>query len=236
VTFDVNFDHRLDSNGKDPDAFSPTLKAQHLVLWSKPLPDGNMFELFPEPSKYLVHRSSLGTFHLSSDTISHSLRKQRKMQSIISQIPSQQLDALQSAGNVIGARVLFPGNRIENRFTINQARGTHPKLNDRFDLTLECIRLHYLGLPNPIESVLNRYSDFFSLFGSFRNYVEFFLLDDLVSMDYSNVLFYLPHDPAFETSPKPDSIDAYNKYQENTTRFIQARNQRIQSWVTENKS
>jgi len=236
VIFDVNFDHRLDSNGRDPDSFSPTLKIQHLILWSKPLPDGSLFKLVPEQGKYLVHSSSLGTFHLSSDTISHSLRTQRKMQTIISQIPSHQLDAFQSTGNVIGARVLFPGNRIGNRVTINQARGTHPKLNDRFDLALECIRLHYLGLRNPLESVLNRYWDFFDLFGNFRKYIEFFLLDDLVSPDYSQVLFFLKHESTFETSPYPDSVEEYNNYQANTTRFVAARTRRIQSWVTENIS
>ena len=236
MIFDVDYDHRLDSKGKDPDTHSPTLKLQHQLLWSKSLPNGVPFDLQYEPGKYLMHNSGLETFHLSSDSISHSLRKQKRMQPLISQIPSRELDDFQSAGSVIGARILFPGNRIDNRFTINQARGTHPRINDRFDLTLECIRLHYLGISSPLESVLNRYRDFFQLFRDFAGYVDFFFLQDLVSSDYSEVLYFIPHDPFFKMSPKPASVEAYMQYKANTISFIQARNDRIREWATANLS
>jgi hypothetical protein len=35
-----------------------------------------------------------------------------------------------------------------------------------------------------------RYRDFFALFESFRGYVDFFLLQDLVTDDYSGVTFW----------------------------------------------
>jgi hypothetical protein len=158
------------------------------------------------------------------------------MQPLISQIPSRELDEFQSAGGVIGAKILFPGNRIDNRFTINQARGTHPRINDRFDLTLDCIRMHYLELSNPLESVLNRYRDFFSLFRNFKGYVDFFLLQDLVSSGCTEVLYFIPHDPSFESSPRPDSVESYMQYKDNTIRFIQARNSRMKDWVASNLS
>jgi hypothetical protein len=158
------------------------------------------------------------------------------MQPLISQIPASELDEFQSAGSVIGARILFPRNRIDNRFTINQARGTHPRINDRFELTLECIRMHYLGLSNPLESVLNRYRDFFNLFGNFKGYVDFFFLQDLVSSDYSEVLYFIPHDSSFESSPRPDSVESYMQYKANTIRFIKARNGRIKDWAASNLS
>jgi len=234
MIFDADYDHRLDSKGKDPDSHSPTLKLQHKLLWSKTLPNGSLFDLQPEPSKYLIHSSGSEVFQLSSDSISHSLRNQKRMRPLISQIPASELDEFQSAGSVIGARILFPGNRIDNRFTINQARGTHPRINDRFDLTLECIRMHYLGMANPLESVLNRYRSFFSLFGDFKGYVEFFFLQDLVSSDYSEVLYFIPHDPSFKSSPRPDSVDSYMQYKKNTIDFVKSRNRRIQSWVEAN--
>lgn len=236
MIFDVEYDHRLDSKGKDPDTHSPTLKLQHQLLWCKSLPNGSLFDLQPEPGKYLIHRSGSETFHLSSDSISHSLRKQKRMQPLISQIPSRELDEFQSAGSVIGARILFPGNRIDNRFTINQARGTHPRINDRFDLTLECIRMHYLGLSSPLEPVLNRYRNFFSLFSDFRGYVDFFLLQDLVSSDYSEVLYFIPHDPSLKSSPRPDSVESYMQYKANTINFVKARNNRIRDWAASNLS
>jgi hypothetical protein len=60
--------------------------------------------------------------------------------------------------------------------TINGARGFHPKIKDRFDLTVECIRRHYVDDPSPLSDTLARYEDFFGLFGDFRGYVDFFLL------------------------------------------------------------
>jgi hypothetical protein len=231
MDFDVNFDHRLDSKGEDPDTHSPTLKYQHQLLWSKPLPDGTVFQLEQEDGKYLKHESHHGLFHISSDTISHSLRKQVKMLPLIEQIPSGQLDAFQAAGSVIGARIIFPGNRIDGHTTINQRRGMHNKINDRFDLTLECIRLHYLGEPHPLDDVLARYSDFFKLFRDFKNYVEFFFLQDLVSEDTGKMEFFLRHEPSFSLSPKPDSVDSYYLYMENSIKFVKARNERIQAWV-----
>jgi hypothetical protein len=236
MTFDTNFDHRLDSNGKDPDSHSPYLKKQHQLLWSKPLPNGELFNLEVSPGEYLRHSSHLGEFYLSSDSISHSLRNQKRMQSVIEQIPKTELDEFQAIGSTIGARILFPGNRIEGQSTINAARGFSPKINDRFDLTLECIRLHFHGLANPLQDSLDRYSDFFKLFESFDGYVKFFLLQDLVNENYSEVKFYLPHDQSFENSPRPDSVESYMQYKANTTSFVKARNVRISDWAAENLS
>ncbi len=42
ITFNVFSDT---PKGKDPDSHSPTLRKYHQILWSKPLPDGRMFEL-----------------------------------------------------------------------------------------------------------------------------------------------------------------------------------------------
>ncbi len=234
MELDVNYDHRLDSDGRDPDSHSPTLKLQHQLLWSKPLPDGTLFDLQPEPGKYLKHESHLGEFFLSSDTISHSLRKQKRMQAVIKQIPAKELDEFQTTGSVIGGRILFPGNRIDGQATINAARGFNSKINDRFDLTLECIRLHYQGVSNPLERVLGRYSDFFRLFEGFEGYVEFFLLQDLVSENSSEVKFFLPHTPSFEGSPRPANVEEYMRYKATTTSFIEARNSRIRDWAATN--
>lgn len=234
MMFDAEYDHRLDSNGQDPDTHSPTLKLQHQLLWGKSLPSGLLFDLQPEPGKYLIHNSPLGEFHLSSDSISHSLREQKRMQAIIEQIPASELDEFQSVGSTIGARILFPGNRIDGQATMNAARGFSSKINDRFDLSLECIRLHYLRQSNPLETTLSLYSEFFGLFESFEGYVRFFLLQDLVNEECTEVEFFLPHDSSFERSPRPDSVEGYMQYKKNTIEFVKARNRRIQSWVEAN--
>ena len=106
------------------------------------------------------------------------------------------------------------------------ARGFHPRIKDRFDLTVECIRRHYRDEWSPLHEVLGRYSAFFGLFGDFRGYVEFFLLQDLVTEDCSAVKFFTPFED-FTISPLPASIDAYRAYQQFAVRFIETRNYRI---------
>ena len=66
-------------------------------------------------------------------------------------------------------------------------RGCLGTIAGRFDLTLECIRRHYKGQPSPLGETLARYRDFFDLFKSFDGYVEFFLLQDLVTIDHATV-------------------------------------------------
>jgi hypothetical protein len=95
-------------------------------------------------------------------------------------------------------------------------------------LTLECIRRHYLGLPSPIHGTLDRYKDFFSLFGNFKPYVQFFLLDDLIN-DNQEIKFYLPFDD-FQTPPTFTSIDDYPLYKGRVIDFIVNRNERIKEY------
>jgi hypothetical protein len=226
MQIDTTFDVRTDSKGRDPDSASPTLRSYHQLLWSKPLPSGALFNLERIPGGYLTHSSHLGNFKLSSDTISNSLRGIKRRAGLIAQIPSVHLDAFQALGSTIGARILFPGNRVDKKPTINVARGFNAQIVDRFDLTLECIRLHYRGEPSPLAAALDRYAGFFALFETFEGYVDFFLLDDLVQN--GEVKFYLPFDGEFG-QPLPNTVDEYNEYMANTMKFVAARNQRIAS-------
>lgn len=231
MLIDAEFDVRTDSNGRDPDSASPTLRSYHQLLWSKPLPSGAFFNLERTPGGYLNHSSKLGQFKLSSDTISNSLRSSKRRASLIEQIPSMNLDAFQALGSTIGARILFPSNRVDQKPTINVARGFNAQIADRFDLTLECIRRHYIRQASPLVAILDRYADFFTLFSSFEGYIDFFLLDDLMQND--RVKFYLPFDEEFG-QPLPNTVDEYNEYMTKTMEFVAARNRRIEAWATKN--
>lgn len=123
--------------------------------------------------------------------------------------------------------MLFPGNRVGRKMTINGARGFHPRIKDRFDLTVECIRRHYRNDWSPLSDPLKRYADFFALFGDFRGYVEFFLLQDLVTEDCSAVKFFTPFEDFSTSPPLPASIDYYQAYRQLAIEFIEARNCRI---------
>jgi hypothetical protein len=229
VQISTEFDVRTDSNGRDPDSASPTLKSYHQQLWTKPLPSGALFNLERARGAYLTHSSQPGEFKLSSDTISNSLWGSKRRAGLIAQIPSMSLDAFQSLGSTVGARILFPGNRVGGKPTINMARGFNPQIADRFDLTLECIRLHYLGQTSPLTATLDRYADFFRLYDSFDGYVDFFLLGDLVQN--GQVKFYLPFDGEFG-QPLPNRLDEYNEYMANTMGFVASRNRRIEAWTS----
>ena len=192
MRIDTTIDFHADAGGKDPDTHSATLRRYHRLLWSKPLPSGKPFELH-ESGLYLRHESELGSFCLSGDSIVPTFRKWGSLRDTINRIPQHDIDDFWRVASTIGARIVFPANQINGKHTINQARGINSRIADRFDLTLECIRRHYLRLWSPLADALDRYVDFFELFGGFGGYVEFFLLEDLVAPDGS-VRFFKPFD------------------------------------------
>ena len=229
MKIDINFNFYSDANGGDPDNTSPTLRLYHKLLWSKTLPNGQTFELNNKKNTaYLYHKSELGEFNLGSDAITHSYRNQTRKQWLVKQIPNE-VKELFDIGSTIGAYTLFPKNKIDNKFTINQARGVNSLIDDRFDLTLECIRLFYLGHHSPLYDTLNRYKDFFNLFGSFHGYVDFFLLNDLVD-ENENIRFYLPFDN-FKSKPTFMGVEDYLVYKKGVIGFVKARNHRIEKYV-----
>jgi hypothetical protein len=227
AAIDVTFDFRTDADGPDPDADSPTLRRYHRILWSKRLPSGASFDLSDStPRVYLHHRSGLGEFRLTSDSIVPTFTKWLRMKAITEQLPESENEAFRTIAYTIGAMIVFPANQIEGNRTINQERGTNPLIVDRFDLTLECIRRHYLDQESPLAPTLSHYADFFALFGSFRGYVSFFLLDDLVADD-GGVKFFMPFGEDFRSPPLPTDVGAYREYRLRSIEFIEARNHRI---------
>jgi hypothetical protein len=230
LPIDITFNVYSDSGGKDPDSHSPTLKKYHKILWSKPLPSGKIFTLSDtESDSYLTYNSAQEEISLSSDSISNSYRDKKVLSSIIKDL-TKEVEEFRSIGSTIGGFILFPNKKIDGKMTINGARGFNQKIADRFDLTLECIRLHYLGKPNPLENVLNQNSPFFKLFGNFTGYVDFFLLQDLVNPDYELIYFLPPIKQVFESSPLPESKVEYLQYMQSSTCFTLKRNERIKQW------
>jgi hypothetical protein len=229
LIIDTNFNFYSDSNDGDPDITSPTLRSYHKILWCKPLPNGSIFELYDNKNgAYLYHKSELGEFFLGSDAITHSYKNHKRKKWITEQIPSE-VNELFEAGSTIGAYIVFPNNRIDGKHTINQARGVNSLIDDRFDLTLECIRLFYLGKDNPLYSTLLRYKNFFDLFGDFMGYIHFFLLDDLID-ENNNIKFYLTFDD-FKTRPTFSDVSQYLSYKKRVINFIKSRNNRIENYT-----
>jgi len=227
---DTTFDFRADSNGKDPDSHSPTLRKYHQLLWSKPLPNSKPFSLDTSVwERYLYHKSDLGKFLLTSDSVIHTYNKWKRLNHITSQFPDAEREEFVRIAYTIGGMLVFPGNRIDGKNTINGDRGFNRKICDRIDLTLECIRRHYCSKDSPLSSTPERYSDFFALFGDFRGYVDFFLLNDLVHENEEALEFFMSFDD-FQTSPVPADIGSYRRYRRLSIDFVIARNERTVEW------
>lgn len=227
MLLDTSFDFRTDAGGKDPDSHSPTLRRYHKALWSKPLPGGVVFELDDTtPGAYLHHRSGLGEFWLSSDSVIPTFTRWIALKPITEQFPDEENEAFRTIGCTIGGMMVFPGNVIDGKLTINGARGFLRKIADRMDLTLECIRRHYLGQASPLADTLARYGEFFAVFGDFRGYVDFVLLQDLCDDEREALKFFMPFDD-FTTPSVPRDVDIYRDYRRLSIEFIEARNRRI---------
>lgn len=207
----------------------PHIAALPPPLWSKPLPSGGHFELTPQSQRpyALLHDSDLGKFLLTSDTVLPTFSRGQCTQAIIGQLPPADVVALDTIRYTIGGMILWPGNRIDGKWTINQARGCTGRIADRFDLTVECIRRHYDGdTTHPLAGTFQRYRDFFDLFGNFAEYVDFWLLDDLVDADGSVKLFLPSED--FTLPSIPRCLADYLVFCARTIEFATARSERIQ--------
>ena len=229
MTIDINFKFYSDSNGGDPDLKSPTLRKYHKFLWSKPLPNGRNFELFDDVNgSYLYNKSEVGEFYLGSDGIAHSYRNHKRKKFIIEKIPNEVAELFELCSTV-GGYIIFPNRKINGNQTINQKRGVLKVIDDRFDLTLECIRRFYAGLQSPLHKTLIIYSSYFNLFDDFNGYIKHFFLQDLVDENH-NIKFYLPFDD-FKSSPVFSCVDDYLFYKEGVMKFVNHRNKRIEQYI-----
>ena len=227
MDIDINFNFYSDTpKGKDPDSYSPTLRSYHKILWSRKLPNGSLFKLDESIPMRLHHKSELGEFVLSSDSIAHTYSNIKSTTDIIKKINTDELEKFVSLCSTIGGYIIFPSERINNQMTINGARGVNKKIRDRFDLTLECIRKYYKNEDSPLNETFERYKQFFNLFESFKGYVDFFLLQDLVTSDYLSIKYFVSFE-SFEDDPLPNDIEEYKQYKYNLSNFVSSRSQRM---------
>ena len=227
--------------GYDVDRYSPTLKKYHKILWSKSLPCGKKFDLLDGAKDWcLYHKSDLGEFCMSSDGIIHSYMKFGEDHAvsyekcwpgaeIVKQIGVDVFKDFRINDDTISSFIIFPGNKINGKHTVNQARGVNRKICDRFDLTLECIRLFYEDKPNPLYDTLQSHKNFFDLFKNFKGYVDFFLLQDLVDDNYKTK-FFLEFDN-FNRLPLPQNAKEYLDYRDNAFMFSNNRAKRIDEYM-----
>ena len=231
---DTTYHYTEDAGGKDPDIYSPKLREDLLFLYRKELPDGTLFDLQKGQDNtydYLVFNG----WRFGSDAITNTYTHQKNYQWMIKELEKEDFyqDLIKEYRKVdytIGCHIIFPKNNNPNNiksWSINQERGTNSKICDRIDLTLECIRRFYNNEDNPLYLKFQENKYFFDLFKDFKNYVDFFYLNDLlINNDYSKIKFFLPFDN-FERYPKPQNTEEWKVFCKNQIELIKSRNQRI---------
>lgn len=230
---------------KDPDGFSSQLRASHQLLWSKPLPSGQLLELSALLwTDYLRVTSPPGGWTLGSDLIA----------TIHANAMPSHSQALEEFADrhvchlcTIGGYIVFPNNLAQQmptqtnpaarRWSINQARGMERRISDRFDLTLEAIRLLFEGTAdlavNPIGDVLEAYRWWFDLFGhgadGFLAYADFFFLTPMLDT-HGRVKPFEPLTLSFEDALPSNDEAAYRGYIAAQRDFVSQRNSLISEW------
>ena len=226
-----DFDTILGNFNNDPDSCSATMKKYQKILWSKKLPNGEILNLqYGKNNDYLIWKN----FRFGSDCIIASFRY-KNYRYMIEKVSQNVNDWHSFIENYIKKSYSIGGEIIFPKFMggINQTRGYNPLIKDRFDLTLECIRLYYNGKGSPLYNCLMKNKNFFDLFVNFKGYVDFFFLQDLVSKDYKKVLYWNSID-AFNESPLPKNVEDYLTYIKSELSFVNKRNQRIKQYLQEN--
>lgn len=224
---DVLFDVQTDSGGKDPDSASKTLKAYHQLLWSKPLPNGELMELEIEKNTLRWNEMWFGSDSITASFLHYRFPLKDLVEHSIPNFPEFKKDYWHKT-YTIGGSIIFP----MLRWSMNQARGCSPKICDRWDLTLECIRRYYNRESSPLDSALSKSSEFFKKFVDFKGYVDFFFLQDCVDEDY-NVKLWL-ETPLFASMPMPKNIDEYKYWIDTQLDFVTRRGQRIADYCRNN--
>ena len=249
----------------DPDKSSKTLQYFHQKLWSKE-ENGIKFDFISETDEYdknqLVLINKFNTCQIifsedqkvfSSDWIINNYQHWNKETfpdlKYLDNINVNIKNSFNNIANTIGGRIIFPRRKINGKNTINIDRGIHSNICDRFDITLECIRRFYNKEENHFKfdeigdfgNTLNRYEWFFNLFGKcidgFKNYCDFFFLQDLTINDYTEIKFFFKpvefvNKPfSFYNNPYPKCEREYLEFIENATKFIEKRCIRMQNYI-----
>ena len=228
------------SNGHsdtDPDIHSQTLRTYQQKLYSNRKCNGKQLlkHLVEGKNKhydYLICTDT-GTRFGSDSIINMYAYQLPEVEKEIYEYKTKIRDYIEK-GYTIGGEIIFP----KHRMSMNQCRGINHKIRDRFDLTLECIRLFYEGKDNPLSKVLNTDKAFFNLFvdengeNGFKNYVDFFFLNDLI-LPNGKINFFLDTktDIFSCNDPRPQNKQEWQQLYDNQMIFLENRNKKINDFA-----
>lgn len=166
---------------KDPDAFSSLLYKYHKLLWNKELPSGEILNI-KSFGNYHLHCDGIG--RLSSDFIGPSSAWAKRKG-----ISNEDIGLYLKKTRTIGGHLIWPVIKATKNKTINQARGGSSGFYDRIDLTLIDLKKYYYNEDCKLKDEFDASKDWFKLFGTFENFIDFFLLQDFVDIEYKVLQF-----------------------------------------------
>lgn len=217
----------LGAGKTDPDAKSQTMRDYHRLLWSRELPNGETMQLEDGKSRFYLKWKE---FYFGSDSITASFRYYRNKK-LLEQVKLAVPDYVTFVENYLHKLYTIGGEMLLPSFSgcINQRRGCHMRISDRWDLTMECIRRYYIGVDSPLRKDLEKNREFFNLFVDFKGFVDFFFLQDCVDEQY-NVKLWLDT-PLFESNPIPKTVEDYLQFIQTELDFVENRNRRIEQYI-----
>lgn len=234
---------------RDPDSWHKGLRESHRILWSRPLPSGDAWSFKPMRGWYLKNSESRGhepsPWSVGSDNFATT--HTNALPNMAAAIPGYENGHVHDLCT-IGGYIVFPNGLAQARatqararkWTLNQAKGCEGRISDRFDLTLEAIRLYFAGITaryaNPLGDVLDAYGWFFDPFGrgaeGFQAYVSYFFLDPMVSA--GRVVPTYGHALDFCDALPRRSQSGYYDYIKAQRAAVIARNELIARWWKQN--
>lgn len=212
----------------DPDSYSPTLLNYSQKIWSRDLPNGEHMQLYrPGHHSYFVWKD----MYFSCDSITTSFRfiRNKKMVTEFYQtLPDYKkyMEDFTRRTYTLPGEIIFPMHRN----SLNQRRGMSPKIRDRWDLTLECIRRYYADEESPLSKYLITDKNFFDLFIDFKGYIDYFFLNDCVTKDYSEVILWLGNSD-FSSKALPQSVEDFTSFINNQDEFVEKRRERMKAYI-----
>ncbi|MBR2286081.1 MAG: hypothetical protein IJ866_01320 [Alphaproteobacteria bacterium] len=231
-----------DNSDNDPDLKSRLLRRYHFLLWNnKDLPNGKPFKLTESPfmENYLCYNGD-DTKRLGADTIVnlYTHHNNRFIMPILTKLEKdrnyqKRKNTYIHKSYTIGGNLIFP----KDPKSVNQSRGNIYVLADRIDLTMECIRIWYedKNTPTPLTNVLSADAWFFNLFGTFEEYIDFFLLQDLVKKKrgkYAVKIFLRRNTKDDERfAGYPSNVREWRVLARKEMAFLKQRNRRIKKYI-----
>ena len=182
------------------------------------------------------------TFSVSSDFIGSSRAHAKSVG-----ISDVDVGKYLKESRVLGGHVLFPKTLWINGTieytgkggTINTARGGEKGFCDRFDCTLQDIKLFYSSQNSKLEKYYNKYNEWLYLFKSFKGFIDFFSLNDFCNPNYevydlSSVDDNMKYTRLIDTSYsdisfyKINDMEIYSNFIKGNENAIKLRNKRLQ--------